>query len=314
MKILFVSSGNTTGGISTIVKSQGKSLEKKDSYVEYFTINSNGFYGYTISIFKLRRYLKDKNPNIIHAHYSLSAFVASLATSKPLVVSLMGSDVKEKKWNNLIIKLFNYIFWDICIVKSDDLKKSLGIKNAIVIPNGVDVEKFTPMDKEEAVLKLGWEFDKKNILFPANPKRKEKNFSLAQKAIKLLGIDNYAFHYLDNVDNNIMPLYFNASDILLLTSLWEGSPNVIKEAMACNCPIVSTEVGDVKWVLGDTEGCYLTSFKPEDMAKKITLALDFAKKTNGRKRIIELGLDSETVAKNIIEIYKEVLFKNRLVK
>ena len=100
-------------------------------------------------------------------------------------------------------------------------------------------------------------------------------------------------------------------ELVILTSLWEGSPNVIKEAMACNCPIVSTNVGDVRWVIGDTEGCYITSFDPEDVAEKIKLALEFGKRTNGRDRIIELGLDSETIAKRLIDIYSKVLEENK---
>ena len=90
----------------------------------------------------------------------------------------------------------------------------------------------------------------------------------------------------------------------------EGSPNVVKEAMACNCPLVSTNVGDVEWVIGNTEGCYISSFEPAVMAEKIKLALQFAEKqgrTKGLTRIMELGLDSETVAKRIINVYENLL-------
>jgi glycosyltransferase involved in cell wall biosynthesis len=102
----------------------------------------------------------------------------------------------------------------------------------------------------------------------------------------------------------------NASDVLILSSLHEGSPNVIKEAMACNCPIVTTNVGDVKWVLDNTDGCYISSFDPKEYVEKIKLALEFSEKngrTKGRDRIIELGLDSVTIAKKIINVYQKVL-------
>ena len=74
--------------------------------------------------------------------------------------------------------------------------------------------------------------------------------------------------------------------------------------MACNCPIVSTEVGDVRWVIGNTEGCYIASFEYEDFAKKIRMAINFAKRTSGRERIIELDLDSEKVALQLIKVYR----------
>jgi glycosyltransferase involved in cell wall biosynthesis len=92
-----------------------------------------------------------------------------------------------------------------------------------------------------------------------------------------------------------------------LTSFHEGSPNVIKEAMACNCPIVSTDVGDVKDVIGNTEGCYITTFDLQDVIRKIKMALDFGKRTKGRERIMQAGLDSKTIANRIIDVYHQVL-------
>jgi teichuronic acid biosynthesis glycosyltransferase TuaC len=70
----------------------------------------------------------------------------------------------------------------------------------------------------------------------------------------------------------------NAADLLLLTSLTEGSPQVIKEAMACNCPIVATDVGDIREIIGYTDGCYITTFKPSDVAVKIQAAFLLGKK------------------------------------
>lgn len=107
-----------------------------------------------------------------------------------------------------------------------------------------------------------------------------------------------------------MPLYYNASDVLLFTSHREGSLNVIKEAMSCNLPIVSTNVGDVEWILGSTEGCYIFSFEVSDVVEKIKKAILFTSKNNrtsGRERIINLELDSESVAEKIISIYRGLI-------
>jgi teichuronic acid biosynthesis glycosyltransferase TuaC len=117
-------------------------------------------------------------------------------------------------------------------------------------------------------------------------------------------------HVINCVSIDELKYFYSAADLLLLTSFHEGSPNVIKEAMACNCPIVSTNVGDVPEVIGKTEGCFLASFDPIDVAEKMRFALEFAQtkgRTNGRQRIIELGLDSETVSAKIIEVYNKVL-------
>jgi len=190
------------------------------------------------------------------------------------------------------------------------MKKELGIDKVEVIPNGVDLEIFKPLDKNECRKKLGWKQDRKIVLFASNPQRSEKNFSLAQKTIAALYIEDIELKVIYNVPHTEMPLYFNGSDLLLSTSLWEGSPNVIKEAMACNCPIVSTNVGDVKWLLDGVESCFITTNDPNDVADKIKKALNFKSKTNGREKLICLGLDSEHIAKKIIKVYEEVINNN----
>jgi glycosyltransferase involved in cell wall biosynthesis len=108
--------------------------------------------------------------------------------------------------------------------------------------------------------------------------------------------------HLYDTPNSEIPYYLNAADLLLVTSYREGSVNVVKEAMACNCPIVSTDVGDVRWVMSGTEGCYISAQDHESVAGNIKKALAFGKRTNGRDRILELGLDSVSTAQKIIDI------------
>jgi teichuronic acid biosynthesis glycosyltransferase TuaC len=102
----------------------------------------------------------------------------------------------------------------------------------------------------------------------------------------------------------------NGCDAALLTSFSEGSSQFIKEAMACNCPVVSTDVGNVKWLIGETEGCYITTFETTDVAAKLRTALQFSEdqgRNHGRDRILTLGLDPGTIAGKIIDVYKSLL-------
>ncbi len=309
MKVLFVSSWNKSGEISSIVKAQGESIKKEGIEIAYYGIQGKGLKGYLKNIKPLRRYLKKNDYYIVHAHYSLSGFICALSRAKKIIVSLMGSDVKTSKKHNLIIQIFNYFFWNKCIVKSEDMKLSSRLKKAFIIPNGVDLIKYTNIDKDKAIEKTGWDKNKKHILFAADPKRTEKNFELAKKAFDLITNNNIELHCLDNVNNEDVPNYFSSANIVLLTSFWEGSPNVIKEAMASNCPIVSTDVGDVRWLFGGQAGHYISNFNPEDVAMKIKLALDFSNregKTKGRDRLLSLGLDSKTIANKIINLYKSL--------
>ena len=309
MKVLFVSSGNSEFGISPIVKNQGESLKQNGIDLYYFTIKGKGINGYLKNIPILKKHLNANHYDIIHAHYFFSALVATLSGANPLIVSLMGSDAYKNKSFSYLIKYFSKSKWDKTIVKTDAMKHYLKLINAPVIPNGVDLQKFEFIPIENAIIFTDFDINKKHILFLSNPDRQEKNYKLAKQAVDLLNSNYIDLHAIYNIPHDKVPYYFYSADVLLLTSLWEGSPNVIKEAMACNLPIVSTDVGDVKEIIGDTEGCYICSYDPTDVAEKIKMALSFGKRTNGRKRIIELGLDSDSIAKKIIDVYQEVLYK-----
>ena len=303
MKILFVSSGNSYRGISPITFNQGESLKKEGQEVDYFLVKGKGIPGYIDSVLKLNKHLRNNKYDIIHAHYSLSGVVAAIAGAKPLIVSLMGSDVKAKSYYRIGLKFFVRFFWDSVIVKSRDMEISLGFRNIPVniIPNGVDFDRFKVYDREICLGKTQWNSGKSHILFAADPSRPEKNFSLTQEAFNLLDSGKVELHSLKDISNKDVPYYMNSADVVLLTSLWEGSPNVIKEAMACCRPIVTTDVGDVKEVIDKTEGCYVADFKSEDVAKKIKKALKH-KITSGRE---DIGfLESSLIAQKILKLYK----------
>ncbi|MBO4905635.1 MAG: glycosyltransferase [Bacteroidaceae bacterium] len=307
MKVLFVGSGNHAK-ISPIIKAQGDSLVKAGVDVDYFLIKGKGIRGYLAQVRPLRRYLKQNHYDAVHAHYSLSAYVASLAGAKPLVVSLMGSDVKAKGWHSRLVRIFSRLYrWKNIIVKSKDMAEAVRIKGVKIIPNGVDTDLFVPMDKDKCRQKLGWEEGKKHVLFPANPDRPEKDFALAMQAIKLLGED-VIIHVFKDVGHSDTVFYYNAADTVLLTSKWEGSPNVIKEALACCRPIVSTNVGDVKERLSGVEGCYVAETRePEELSGFLKRTIDMEGRTSGRDAIISDKLDSRQIADKIINIYKNAI-------
>ncbi len=306
MKILFVCSGNK--GISPIVKSQADSLKNKEVELEVFPIIGQGLRGYLKNIPKLKKQILIFKPDIIQSHYSFCGIIASLATKKiPIVASLMGSDTYQSKLMKLTIRYFANYRWSKTIVKSEDMKIRLGLNNAIILPNGVDIELFRPLDKKECRNKLEWEWDKKYILFASNPARPEKNFVLAKQTIENLNNDKIELKVVYDVDHKLMPIYLNAADVFLLTSKWEGSPNIVKEAMACNIPIVATEVGDIKYLFGNIEGYYYTDPDPNKLVEYINFVLNNDIKPTGRQRIIDLNLDYDSFAEKLISIYLEIL-------
>lgn len=305
MKILFVGSGNKTNGEpSILIKNQAISLEKKGCQVEYYLIQGKGFIGYLKNIPSLRKKIKEANFDVLHAHYSLSGFILSLSSlflnQSKKIVSLMGSDTQIFGIKRFIIQTFHCLFWDATIVKTQKMKEELNLKTAHVIPNGVNLNSFD----------LHQDNIKNTVLFAADPSRKSKNFLLAKAAIEHLESLNYKdveFKIKFNISHQEMIKEIQSAGCVLLTSLWEGSPNIIKEAMACNRPIVSTKVGDVHWLLQGVFGCFIVNSNAKDVGEGIISSLQFSNQqgqTNGRSKLIQLGLDSESIADRLIEIYR----------
>lgn len=309
MKVLFLRSGNK--GIDPISTKQGESLRKAGVEVYYYNITGSGITGYLRNIFPVRRYIKDNGADLVHAHYSLCGFIAALScNSKPVVTSLMGSDVLDcGPFMLFLTRFFSQSVWDKTIVKTAEMQAKLRVKRAMVIPNGVDMEMFFPYNKHESQMSLGWNVNSKHILFGSDPQRPEKNYILAQKAISIVTgkykAGSVEVHFLNDINSDKTVTWFCASDVLLMTSTHEGSSNAIKEAMACNCPIVTTVTGDAKEVIEGTEGCFLTSFNPEDVADSLFKAIISGRRTNGREKAARL--DSGKISARILDLYRQLL-------
>jgi len=311
MNVLFVSRSKS-GNVSPIVKAQGNSLIKAGINVTYYSIDGKGVYGYLKHVLKLHTYLRQNKIDLIHSHYVYSAFTATFTGFRPIIVSLMGSDLEINIILNAVSKLFIRRRWDHTIVKSKEMFHKLGIDEVSVIPNGVNTDLFKPLEKLECKNQLGWSEKGFHVLFAADPTRPEKNYDLFNNCINKLRNRRQIIHahILQNIPYQMVPIYMNASDVICLTSEREGSPNVIKEAMACNRPLVTTNVGDVEWLINETKGCYVSSNDVDDFSNCLMNALTFSENqgyTEGLNRIKLLELDSGSTAKKILNIYRDLL-------
>ena len=196
MNVLFVASGNSKNfTVAPFIKAQGEALLKRNIQIDYFLITEKGIKGYLTSIPKLRKQLKQKNYNLVHAHYALSGWVAILSlTKKPIVVSYMGCDTYgdfDKHGHLKLIGLINIIlgkllqpFCNAIIVKSKNLEKYIYLKKRLfVIPNGVDLKTFYYVEKQFARRQLKYELDNKYVLFLADPLNMRKNIELLNQLI-----------------------------------------------------------------------------------------------------------------------------------
>jgi teichuronic acid biosynthesis glycosyltransferase TuaC len=270
-------------------------------YDTYF-IKGKGFIGYLKNLQKLKNKIREYSPDIVHAHFGLSGLVSCLQRITPVIVTFHGSDANS--YVKFLSKVTAHLaIFSIYVEQKISKKINVNKKNAI-IPCGLELDKFFPIERKVARDKLNLVQDQNYILFSSAFNNPVKNYNLAKKGIELLK-NEFSVIELKNRTREEVNLLINACNLLILTSISEGSPQIIKEAMACNCPIVSTDVGDIRELIGNTEGCYLTSFEPEDVANKIKLALKFGKRTNGRERIKHL--DNKIIAKKIMDVYKTVL-------
>jgi glycosyltransferase involved in cell wall biosynthesis len=254
---------------------------------------------------RLWKRLRSQRYDLIHAHYIFAGLVARGQLGRPVVLTHHGPEV-FMTWQAWVCRAFTR-FFDSVIVVSEEMRTKLGTPGAHVIPCGVDMSLFQPADMAAAREKLGLPPDRKLVLWAGEHQRPEKRFELVSQAMELLkarlpGVD---LVLLSNKPHSTVPDHLNACDALVLTSDAEGSPMVVKEAMACNVPVVSTAVGDVPQLLAGLDGHWLCSQDPADIADKLEAALDYGKRTSGRERVFRLDLDN--ISREIISVYEATL-------
>jgi glycosyltransferase involved in cell wall biosynthesis len=306
MRVLFVASANNWGNqAAPFITEQAESLKTLGHEIDFFLVRGKGWLSYIKHAARLKAYLKGNRFDLVHAHFVWAALISVVQRQVPVVVTFHGSDLAEP-----LLRMFSlllvYPLARSCIVVNDKMRHYLPTRKTTVIPCGIDTKLFAPLDKAEARRKLGLDKDAKYILFSSRFDRPEKNAPLAHKAVSASGTNARLIEF-DGYTREQSALLYSAVDLLLLTSLHEGSPQVIKEAMACNCPIVSTDVGDVKGMIGNTENSYICSFDATEIAAKIAKALSSGNRSNGREGLLHLGLSLEEIAARINSVYDYVM-------
>lgn len=263
---------------------------------------------------RLRGEIQAFQPQIVHAHYgTVTAFLAILSTSLPVIITYRGSDLNPNRGRGWLREVAGVLLSQIAALRaaqiicvSKQLKDKLWWRRnrVSIIPTGVDMTLFYPRDLQEARRELGWGPSERVVLFNAGDplcKRLDLAKAAVQFAESLCGKIRFAV-LNGNVPPNVIPLMMSAADCLLLTSDWEGSPNVVKEALACNLPVVSVDVGDVRERL---EGVWPSLIVPRDVrdiGKAICEILQWGQRSNGRES--EEDLSSEAVSQRIVSIYR----------
>ncbi len=326
---MYPSGANPKAG--TFIEQQILGLRRIGVHVDVVLVDraNRGASAYGMTRSEVRRAVHERSPDIVHVMYG--GVFADLATRScqglPVVVSFCGVDLLGAKYGSVFYILRTWIGRrrsiraarraHAIIVKSNNLRDGLpsGIDPRIVavLPNGVDLERFRPLDRLECQEKLGWESGVFHILFSTtDPKDPKKRLRLAERAVDTLnGRGTRAeIHGLHHVPHEEVPVWLNAADVVLMTSRAdEGSPNIIKEALACNRPVVSLDVGDVKERIEGIEGCHVAEADPGDLASKLQLVSRGPRAVESRERMGALSI--ETVARRLVAVYEAALGRKK---
>lgn len=303
MKLLIVASYNKNRFAPFIVE-QAEAIAKTGVEVDYFGVTGKGIKGYLGNLGRLKQKIKEFKPDIIHAHYGLSGLLANLQRKIPVVTTYHGSDINDPKVLRLSKIAIRLSAWNI-FVSEKCVKMSAVASKYSLLPCGVDLDKFQPRSKQEARKVLDWDNDGKYVLFAGAFDNEVKNAPLAKAAVSLL--PGVTLVEMKGFSRDQVANLFYAADAFLMTSLMEGSPQVIKEAMVCGCPIVSVDVGDVAEITNGVDGCYIVDRDALIIAEKLKIVLDDTKRILGLDIIVNKELYNDKVAYKLLRIYESLL-------
>ena len=310
------------------VLEQGESLRQLGLDIEYMPVRGN----YFLAVRNLKRKICECQPDIVHAHFGLSAITAELQSLVPVVTTFHNGETLNRHVN-LMTSLFSLRAKHVVYVAQHihDLVY-FKAKNHSIIPCGVNMEDCHIIDQAAARQQLGFEDGVKYILFGGGFDNLRKNYAILREAVERIEqppwvpveggerCGNIVCLEMKGLNRAECVLRMNACDLFALPSHSEGSPQALKEAMACNCPIVATDMADVRHLLGDLPGHYiLRNPRPtherwdadekstDELVALLQEALHFDGRTNGRDRILEMGLSNEQVAQRLITIYQSLV-------
>jgi glycosyltransferase involved in cell wall biosynthesis len=271
--------------------------------------------------YQVRKKLRHNTYDLIHAQWGQSAPTV-LPTRLPLVVTFRGGEGEGIVGDNGRYTLSGYVLCmvsamvarraDELVVVSAHMRDYLPARPIHVVPSGLDFTRIPLLPKDEARRRLGLSPAKRLVLFVGNPAEARKRYGLAREIVSRLDKSLDAELVVAwRVAHELIPIYMNACDALLFVSMYEGSPNVVKEALACNLPVVSVVVGDVAERLKGVEGCTICADDDAGtMAAALEAVLRTNKRTDGRNAVREL--DESLLAQRTIQIYRLALKEPQL--
>ncbi len=332
-KVFMISAGEFIHGVPhtwTFVETQTRSLTDLGWAVTLSVVdNRTSICGIARNVRRLRSEVARSRAEVVHAQYgSVTAAVAHAARGAlPLVISFCGDDLLGTPEPGVLWHLRSRASRSIglmaacraqsLVVKSRNLLVALPAplrRRAEIIPNGVDEKVFAPLRRTDARFKLGWSESQPIVLFNVGTNvhnlvvRARKNLPLAQATMVELRQSHplARLETLSSIPQADVALKMSAADCLLVTSIHEGSPNIVKEAMACNLPIVTVPCGDVEERLARVQPGSVAPYDAAQLANSIRQVLEQGGRSNGRDELVRQGLTARAVAVQLGRFYDQL--------
>ena len=316
MRVLFVIPGEARGSSMIFARRQAESLAREGVEVELFHLRSRTSpWVLGREALRFRRSVRSFDPQVIHAHFgTVSAlFAAWAAPSRPLVITFRGSDLNVSP---SLRSVAGQVLSQIAALRAGRIvcvSRQLGQRlwwrrgSITILPSGVDPDVFCPEPRSAARGRLGWGDDARVVLFNAGHDPVNKRLDLAQEAVRLTQglLTRVRMEVLDGTTPpGRVPELLNAADCLLLTSDREGSPTVIQEALACNLPVISVDVGDTVERLCGVSCSAIVPREAAAIARELTRVLGTPTRSDGRHKIAEFS--AQRIAGELSRIYREL--------
>ncbi len=318
---MYPSAARPANGVFIAEQVKGLREAGLDVHVHFVDRRSEGMAAYSSMLVPIRHAIESLRPDLLHIMYGgvMADRITRRVNHVPQVVTFHGSDLLGENLSGLVRKLVSrygvFCSWraarraDGVVVVSERLKQSLplGLRRLRVIPCGIDLKRFRPMDQMDCQRHLQWDSAAFHVLFPAERDRTVKRPGLAKAAVEQLRSQGVLveLHFLEGIRNEEVPIWMNGSDVLILTSAHEGSPTVVKEALACRLPVVSVDVGDVAERIQGIEGCHLAAPEPRELAIKLGLVHRRNRRINPSEDLEQLGIESTSRA--LAAFYEEII-------
>lgn len=307
IKVLIVAS-DKGGKFAPFIEEQIAALEDYGVVIVRYPVTRKGIIGYLREVPSLRSMIKREKPDVVHAHFGLSGLLANLQRMVPVVTTYHGSDINNPttlRFSKMAIWLSKHNIF----VSKRNINIAQPKKNYSLLPCGVNLTLLQVSnqltERVISILKEG----KINVLFAGAFDNAVKDPQLAQQVIEILSHDVEQVNLIElkGYTREEVAMLMHSCNVLLMTSKTEGSPQVIKEAMVCGCPIVSVDVGDVAERIEGVDGCFVVkSREPAAIADALKKAVVFEGRTNGCERIIAMGLSNEQVVMQLVDIYNTI--------